>query len=349
MDSVTQIALGSAVAAAGWRHSLGRGAILAGGAIATIPDLDVFIGLGDAWSGLVWHRSVTHSLIFAPLTAPIFGALAWRIAKRQGSLWAWIHMAFWALITHPILDAFTSYGTLLLWPFSRARIAWDSIAIVNLVYTIPLIAVSVYAARKKINPTHARIAAAIALALTTAYIGLGRLQHNRAIDTVENWSQEQGMQAQRVRAMPTLLNIWVWRVVWQAEGSDEVHVAHVASHRREVFYGGSWSAEQNDIRQAVLSHPRGELARWFMIDWLAFEEQEREDGLTEVRILDVRYGSLSAPTETMWGGKFIIEPDTLEILEANWERWGFKVAISRELSALAGYLTGSARGDALER
>ncbi|MGB1248508.1 MAG: metal-dependent hydrolase, partial [Chitinophagales bacterium] len=47
--------------------------------------------------------------------------------------------SFLALFTHVLLDAFTTYGTQLLLPFSDKRISFDSINIVDPVYTIPLL------------------------------------------------------------------------------------------------------------------------------------------------------------------------------------------------------------------
>ena len=72
MDSLTQIALGSAVAVAvmGRRTSVRRSA--AWGAVAgTLPDLDVLIDHGDALLDMVLHRAESHSLFYLTLLAPL--------------------------------------------------------------------------------------------------------------------------------------------------------------------------------------------------------------------------------------------------------------------------------------
>ena len=39
--------------------------------------------------------------------------------------------------THGLLDACTSYGTVLFWPFSNERLTWNNISIVDPLLTIP--------------------------------------------------------------------------------------------------------------------------------------------------------------------------------------------------------------------
>lgn len=46
---------------------------------------------------------------------------------------------FLALFTHMLLDAFTTYGTQLLLPFADWRVSFDSITIVDPLYTLPLL------------------------------------------------------------------------------------------------------------------------------------------------------------------------------------------------------------------
>ncbi|WP_413694322.1 metal-dependent hydrolase [Psychromonas sp. KJ10-2] len=46
---------------------------------------------------------------------------------------------FLPLITHPLLDAFTTYGTQLLWPINIPPVNWSSIFIIDPLYTLPLL------------------------------------------------------------------------------------------------------------------------------------------------------------------------------------------------------------------
>src|SRR5688500_15076824 len=115
MDSLTQIVLGAAVAAAIAPPGHRRAALLAGAALGTLPDLDVIpVGLpaGDPVERMTWHRSASHSLLVLPIVA--WAIWAWfrsrggRVAQAPARWWWAILLA---LLTHPLLDAFTVYGT----------------------------------------------------------------------------------------------------------------------------------------------------------------------------------------------------------------------------------------------
>ncbi|MCH8538250.1 MAG: metal-dependent hydrolase, partial [Alkalimonas sp.] len=79
MDSVTQAALGAAVAVAvvGKRSSIKKAALW-GAAIGTLPDLDVLINYGDDLSNMVRHRGESHALFYQTLIAPV---IAWLICR----------------------------------------------------------------------------------------------------------------------------------------------------------------------------------------------------------------------------------------------------------------------------
>ena len=106
MDSLTQIALGSAVGVAvmGRRTAVWKAALW-GAVGGTLPDLDAFIDHGDAILNMTRHRAESHALLFLTLFSPL---LAWAVARLHGEMalfkrWT---LALWlVLITHPLLDA----------------------------------------------------------------------------------------------------------------------------------------------------------------------------------------------------------------------------------------------------
>ena len=114
MDSLTQIVLGAAVGEAALGKKVGNKAMLWGAIAGTIPDLDV-IGRSflDDITALEWHRGFSHSLAFCLLMAPLLGALLNRIyrKKNEANFKQWTWMFFLALVTHPLLDCHTTWGT----------------------------------------------------------------------------------------------------------------------------------------------------------------------------------------------------------------------------------------------
>ncbi len=141
MDSLTQAALGAAIGEAVLGKKIGsKGAIL-GAAVATIPDLDVvFFLFYDKLEMLSIHRGFSHSILFSILGA-LFLAFIFKRVKwtKDISFQRMVTFAWLALFTHMLLDAFTAYGTQLYLPFSNERIGFDSVNVVDPVYTIPLL------------------------------------------------------------------------------------------------------------------------------------------------------------------------------------------------------------------
>ena len=142
MDSITQATLGAAIGHVMLGEKIGwKGAAL-GGIVATIPDLDVvLLPFYSDLDRISIHRGFSHSIVFSligsVLVTLVLKKIRWTIELATTKLWifAWL-----ALFTHMLLDAFTTYGTQLYLPFSDYRVSFDSINIVDPVYTLPLLA-----------------------------------------------------------------------------------------------------------------------------------------------------------------------------------------------------------------
>ena len=140
MDSITHLFLGGAIVAAIAPSRHRRAALLAGAALNTLPDLDVFpLALcDDPVVRMTWHRSATHSWLVLPLVAWAI----WSFFRRRGGRVAasptrWWWAIFLCLMAHPLIDAFTVYGTQLFWPLPMRPIMWSSLFIVDPLFTLP--------------------------------------------------------------------------------------------------------------------------------------------------------------------------------------------------------------------
>jgi inner membrane protein len=212
MDSLTQIALGSAVGVAvmGRRTAVWKAALW--GAIGgTLPDLDAFIDHGDAILNMTRHRAESHALFVVTLAAPV---LAWIVSRIHGeaALFKRWWLAMWlVLITHPLLDTMTVYGTQLLQPFSDYPFGVGSIFIIDLAYTLPLI-VGVVAALRLKSARGLKWNAA-GLVLSTLYLAwsVGAQQH--ATQVARASLQADGIAADGLLVTPTPFNTVLWRLV----------------------------------------------------------------------------------------------------------------------------------------
>ena len=140
MDIVTQIALGAAVGEATLGRKVGWRAPVWGGLCGLLPDIDVLWPFADPVSAFTWHRGYTHALAVLVLAIPV---VAWAAVRFHPATrpfrWGWLLLAFLALVTHPILDCFTVYGTQIFLPFSDLPVGWSTIFIIDPAFSVPVI------------------------------------------------------------------------------------------------------------------------------------------------------------------------------------------------------------------
>ena len=142
MDPLTQGLLGATAAQNINRQQRCAGAAAVLGFLSGMAaDLDVLIrSQSDALLFLEYHRQFTHSLIFIPIGALLCATVLSAALRRYWTLPFWRTVLFCGAgyATHALLDACTTYGTQLLWPFSNERIAWNVLSIIDPAYTLPI-------------------------------------------------------------------------------------------------------------------------------------------------------------------------------------------------------------------
>lgn len=213
MDSLSQLALGSAVALA----SLGRvtrpwKAALWGGIAGTLPDLDVLLDHGDPISNMVLHRAESHALFWLTLASPILALVASSVHGERERYGRWLLALWLALVTHPLLDALTVYGTRLWLPFSDHPVGVGSVFIIDPLYTLPLLfgVVLALAVRDRARGSGWNRAG---LVLSTAYLAWTVAAQTYVASDVRASLRAQGLPAAHVLVTPTPFNSILWRVV----------------------------------------------------------------------------------------------------------------------------------------
>jgi inner membrane protein len=141
MDSLTQIVLGASVGEAVCGKRAGNKALLWGAVAGTIPDLDVLASpFQDLVQQLTFHRSVTHSLLFAVVTSPLFAyLLKWIYRNDETRFRDWFWLFFLGFTTHALLDCCTTWGTRVFYPFSDYAVSFHNIFVIDPLYTIPFL------------------------------------------------------------------------------------------------------------------------------------------------------------------------------------------------------------------
>jgi len=234
MDPFTQGLTGIIAAQAPADNKTIRQATVAGLIGGMLPDTDIFIhAANDPLFNLLIHRHFTHSLIFIPIGGLIAALIAWLLLRRRLGFLKTYFFATLGYATGGLLDACTSYGTYLYWPFSDQRVAWDNIAIIDPVYSLILLLSAIIAYRKKM-----RRFARIGLALALCYLIIGVAARNAATRVLLDTAHHRGHQIERIRVMPTIGNLILWRGVYENSGRFHVNGIRLGLFGPHHVYAG---------------------------------------------------------------------------------------------------------------
>jgi inner membrane protein len=296
MDPVTHALLGAAGGLVATR-ARSRIAALAGAAGALLPDIDVLIGSDtDPLVTLEFHRQFTHSIFVAPFGATIVALALWFALKRRHGLLPLLIAAFAGYVSAILLDACTSYGTQLLWPFYDKRFAAGVVAVIDPAVTVILLA-GVISALRSATAT----GAGVAIALTVVYLGFGWLQRERAETLVAQAAAGRGHTIRQHTVKPTLGNLVLWRSVYLSDKEYVVDAARVGFFSVPVLYTGGAvrRVEPIDLVPPLTlnSIQAADVVRFAKVSdgWLA-----RHPSRPDV-IGDIRYSILPNSTRPLWG------------------------------------------------
>lgn len=238
MDSLTQVVLGAAVGEAALGKKVGNRAALWGAVCGTIPDLDVIANFFmDDLGALITHRGVTHSILFSVAMAPVMGFLIHRIYKgKWGTQNEWSKMAFWSLITHPILDCFTTWGTQLFYPFSDYRVAFNNIFVADPMYTIPFMICLIVALTIHREKRARRIWNWVGIAISSFYMLITVVNKLEVEVVFRNALHAQGKSVREVSTYPTPLNNLMWYCVAEEPNGFDVGYYSVLGDKRNIEF-----------------------------------------------------------------------------------------------------------------
>lgn len=209
MDSLTQIVLGAAVGEAVLGKKVGNKAMLYGAIAGTIPDLDVYIGkLFNTVTALEIHRGFTHSVLFAIVFGWIFGWLI-SLYEKKASTKEWAKLMFWGFITHPILDAHTTWGTQLFWPLD-IRLAFKNIFVIDPLYTLPFLVFLLMAMFQRKGTVKRRKYNNLGLIVSSSYMAITIVIKGITYTKFTHALKEQGIAYKELETKPTPFNTVLW-------------------------------------------------------------------------------------------------------------------------------------------
>jgi len=302
MDPLTQGALGAAASLVllSKRVPLSAGRLACMGALGGMAaDLDVLIRSDtDPLLAIEFHRHFTHSLAFIPIGG-LLASLPWFASPqlRQSARFVVLASSV-GYATHAVLDACTTYGTLLFWPFSDTRVSLRWISVVDVFFSLPLLA-SVIASALRGTARWA----ALGLGWAACVMGLGAVQQLRAERLQLEVARLRGHEIERGAVFPTFTNHIAWRSLYRSGTRYYVDKLRVAPFGAScVTPGTSVPVLDNPLSDAEAArkmHPtsrRAErLIRWFSEDWVALDPEDASV------VGDLRYSFSPGEALPIWG------------------------------------------------
>ncbi len=309
MDPVTQGAFGAIFA----QTMSNKKKILVGSTVGCLaglaPDLDIFIrSASDPLLKLEYHRQFTHSIIFIPIGALIVTFFS-RMFFRKYLSWGETYLfSLFGFATHGLLDACTSYGTQLLWPFSDERISWNYISVVDPLLSIPVILVIIFAIIKK-----NKLITFLGIFYIFIYLTFGASQENRAEHVGESIAKFRGHQSKNLTVKPSLGNLFLWKTIYEDSGFYYVDAVRLFS--KSEYCEGITIKKLNLSNEFLsLNKTSQQYKDIKRFDW--FSQGYLGIGIDKNIITDVRYSAVPNEVDGLWGIK--INPKKDDSKHVDW-------------------------------
>ena len=201
--------------------------IAAGFFACAAPDLDFAFGFAGPVEYLLNHRGVTHSLALLPLWALGVSWLLAKLLREPGGWRALYGVTALAIGAHIAGDVITSYGTMLLAPFSDWRAGIGTTFIVDLWVT----GIIVIGLAGSVVFFRSRIPSIVGCALLAAYVGFQYVQRQHALEFAEEYARGKALSGARITAHPRPVTPFNWTVF--VSDAETHRFAHINLMRNE--------------------------------------------------------------------------------------------------------------------
>lgn len=221
----------------------------------------------------------------------------------------WYNFFFWAIITHPILDCFTVYGTQLFQPFSDYRVSWDNISVADPAYTVVfgifLLGASLY---DRLSSSR-RMWNYFGIGLSSLYM-IWTFSNKSKVNTIlEKSLDQQNINYNRYITSPTILNNILWNGTVDTDTSFWLG-QYSLWDKEEIFKLQQVDKNYHLLRPNYKEDKTMQVLEWFSKDYCAV--LANEDGRLQVN--DLRYGQFdmkAGNTDDNYIFRFILD-ETVE-------------------------------------
>ncbi len=288
MDSLSQALLGATTFALVKDKEIGKKSLLIGAIAGTIPDLDVFLSpfFNDV-AFLSVHRSVSHSVVLALVLSLILGAIFHRVYKKEQSQIKWMFAFFLSIMTHSILDWFTTYGTKLLSPFSSHLFSTNNIHVIEPIYTmILLIGVVVLLIKNSTSSGRKRILN-LTIIISTLYMSWTFVSKGIANHHFVKALQRENIDYEKLMVTPTPLNSILWHGIAKTSEGYYLGTYSLFDHREHIVFYYEESA--HELTEELREHKLVKYYLEYTQDFPLIKQDENGN----VKIYAIKYGPVN--------------------------------------------------------
>lgn len=174
------------------------------------------------------------------------------------------------------------------------RISWNNVSIIDPLFTLPLLALTLISLFKKKNK-YARIAFVYAI----AYLLFGVVQRERAENAIADLVKERGHWPVEISAKPSFGNLILWKTIYQYQNRFYVDAIKIGFSQK-MYPGDSiekfqWELHAPTIPKNSVQGQDIERFRWFSSDYLSPHPEQKNV------LVDMRYSLIPNQINPLWG------------------------------------------------
>ncbi len=217
----------------------------------------------------------------------------------------WYSLFFWTILTHPILDCFTVYGTQLFAPFSDYRVSFNNISVADPLYTILFLVGLIPSALSPRNSKSRVMWNWIGIGLSSLYMIFTLYNKYKVDDVMTSSLAAENIVYDKYMTNPSILN----NVLWSGTAeTDSFYVqGYYSFFDKEKKFKFKKILKNHHMIEGHTEDHDIEILRWFSKQYYSI--LKREDG--RLQFNDMRYGRFreDSDDEENFIFKFVIVND----------------------------------------
>lgn len=241
------------------------------------------------------------------------------LLEQPPTMIQWSILFFLSIITHPLIDTCTTYGTQLLQPFSNIRASTHNISVIDPLYTVPFLVCLIIASFFSRTHSYRAIFGWLGFGLSSAYLAFtfyNKAQVNAVYKTslTKNKIEYQGL-----LTTPTIGNNILWQGIAESDSVYYHAMYSILDQQPEI---NRFTALPKNHHLLLPFEAQREVAitKWLSNGWYNVIELPNN----HLQINQLRYGSfkpvIESPNDYLFSTVFKIENDKLISVDRSFNR-----------------------------